>query len=156
MQTPRNSPCCALFASGRGRDDTTLAPAPPTAYGAGERSCRGKRGALGRAAEVIALAEQYVREGEEHVAHQRQIVETLDRDGHERAATMARQVLATLQHGRGLVRTHLEMERAHLNACPAGTPRQADWRPGQTCSARDSVRPIVIEVAAPVLPPRVG
>jgi hypothetical protein len=67
---------------------------------------------MANSAELIAIAERHVREGEAHVANQRAIAARLERDGHRVAADMARQVLATLEHSLDLARMHLETERA--------------------------------------------
>src|SRR5690242_15513378 len=57
---------------------------------------RGEEG-MGQSENALAIAERYVRNAEEHVAHQLAVADQLDRDGHKDAAERARTVLATLQ-----------------------------------------------------------
>ena len=57
------------------------------------------------------MATRHVMEGEERVARQEAILAKLVRDGHERAAEQARQVLETLRETLELSREHLNRER---------------------------------------------
>jgi hypothetical protein len=61
--------------------------------------------------DTLARAERHGREGERHVSHQLALIETLDRDGHQRAAEQARRVLATLQDSLKLAREDAQRER---------------------------------------------
>jgi hypothetical protein len=62
----------------------------------------------------VATAHRHLGQAKAHVTHQRKIIEQLERDGHARAAVLAREVLGTLLHSLHLAETHLELEQAHL------------------------------------------
>ena len=59
----------------------------------------------------LAQAERHVTEAEARIARQREIIAELDRDGHERTAAKARQLLATFQQTLDLARNRLRIQR---------------------------------------------
>lgn len=59
----------------------------------------------------LARAERHVREGEERAAHQRAIIDKLERDGHRDAARKVRKLLSALEKSLRLAREHLRRER---------------------------------------------
>ncbi len=73
---------------------------------------------MGDREDPLAQAERHVRQAEAHVAQQRAIVARLDRDQHGEAATIAREMLATLEHTLELARAHLRLERAERGLPP--------------------------------------
>jgi hypothetical protein len=58
----------------------------------------------------LEMAKRHVREGRERVAHQRAILEHLERDGHQEAAREARELLSTLGESLRLAEESLERE----------------------------------------------
>ncbi len=60
---------------------------------------------------LLQLAQRHVLEGEERVARQRVIIETMERDHHFQLVAQARRVLATMEKSLRLARQHLETER---------------------------------------------
>lgn len=60
---------------------------------------------------LLQLAERHVLEGEDRVARQRAIIETMDRDHHPEVAQRARSILATMEQSLRLARQHFEAER---------------------------------------------
>ncbi|MBV9198564.1 MAG: hypothetical protein JO320_04565 [Alphaproteobacteria bacterium] len=56
-------------------------------------------------------AERHVREAEERIARQHEIIAELDRDGHQRMAAKARQLLAAFQQTLDLAHHHVRRER---------------------------------------------
>ena len=59
----------------------------------------------------LAQAERHVREAEERIGRQLEIIAELDRDGHDRMAAKARHLLAIFQQTLGLAHDHLRRER---------------------------------------------
>ena len=64
-----------------------------------------------RSESVLEMAERHVAEADRHVEHQRQLIEVLIRDKHERMLEHARKVLELLEQSRKLARAHLALER---------------------------------------------
>ena len=62
----------------------------------------------------LALAEKHVAQGEQHLARQRKVLETLARDGHDTAT--AADLLRTLEATQALHRAERDRLRAELRA----------------------------------------
>jgi hypothetical protein len=63
-----------------------------------------------RPAGAFGRAERRIRDAERNLAHQMAILDELVRDGHERAAEVARGMLATLERSLELTHEHLRLE----------------------------------------------
>ena len=59
----------------------------------------------------LAQAERHVREAEERIARQQEIIAELDRDGHERTAAQARQLLTAFEQTLDLAHDHVRRQR---------------------------------------------
>ncbi|CAH2603573.1 conserved protein of unknown function [Rhodovastum atsumiense] len=82
------------------------------------------------AEEHLAQAVRHVREGEQRIARQMMIVDTLEKDDHPKAAEQAKQVLDVLRRSLELAREHLRIEQ-DMHGTPSA-PRPAE-------PARDAV-----------------
>jgi DNA-binding ferritin-like protein len=61
---------------------------------------------------ALHIAERHVREGQQRIARQREIIEEMERDGHKRTAQVARTVLVQLVRALEPAQQHLREERA--------------------------------------------
>ena len=62
---------------------------------------------------LLAQAERHVREGQERISQQIELISRLENDGHDSLALMARELLATLTETQVAAHQHLERERAN-------------------------------------------
>ncbi len=60
---------------------------------------------------LLQLAQRHVLEGEDRIARQRTLIETMERDHHLETAATARGILATMEESLRLAKQHLEAER---------------------------------------------
>ena len=63
---------------------------------------------------LLAQAERHVREGQERISQQIELISRLENDGHDSLALMARELLATLTETQVAAHQHLERERARI------------------------------------------
>ena len=63
---------------------------------------------------VLEMAERHVREGEQRVLRQMELIAELESAGHHDTARIARELLATLTKTLNIARAHLALERKRL------------------------------------------